>query len=59
MAYVNRKTKKIFSVEAVEDNPADWLQQRIAEANDSGDWEFFFSEPPSPGVVRGFLAELG
>lgn len=58
MAYVNRKEKKVVSVEAVEDHSEDWLRQMIDQANDSGDWRFYFDEPPSPSVVRAFLAEL-
>lgn len=58
MSYVNRATKKVFSVEAVEDHSEDWLMERIREQNDSGEWQFYFNEPPSPAVVRVFLAEI-
>ena len=59
MAYVNFKAKKVVSVEAVEDHSEDWLKQLIAQANDSGDWRFYFDQPPSPAVIQAFLAELG
>jgi hypothetical protein len=59
MAYVNRQAKKVVSVEAVEDHPAEWLEEMIAQTNDSGDWRFYFDEPPSPSVVEAFVAELG
>ena len=59
MAYVNSKSKKIVSVEAVEDHSEDWLKQLIEQANDSGDWLFYFDQPPSPSVVQTFLAEFG
>lgn len=59
MAYVNREAKKIFSVEAVEDHPEEWVREMIAQENDSGDWRFFFDQPPSPAVIQAFLAELG
>lgn len=59
MAYVNRKTKQVVSVEAVEDHSQEWLGQMIAQANESGDWRFYFEQPPSPAVIQAFLAELG
>jgi len=59
MAYVNSQAKKVVSVEAVEDHSEDWLRQLIAQANDSGDWRFYFDQPPSPAVIQAFLAELG
>ncbi len=58
MAYVNRREKKVVSVEAVEDHSENWLKQMIDQPNDSGDWRFYFDEPPSPSVVQAFLAEL-
>ena len=59
MAYVNRNAKKVVSVEAVEDHSEEWLQQVISQPNDSGDWRFYFNQPPSPTVVQAFLAEIG
>jgi hypothetical protein len=59
MAYVNRKAKKVISVEAVEDRSEEWLKQWIAEANDSGDWRFYFEQRPSDSVIQAFVAELG
>jgi len=59
MAYVNRKTKQVVSVEAVADHSQEWLGQVVAQANESGDWQFYFEQPPSPGVIQAFLAELG
>jgi len=59
MAYVNRKTKQVVSVEAVEDRSQEWLGEMIAQANESGDWRFYFEEPPSAAVKQAFLAELG
>lgn len=58
MAYVNSKAKKVVSVEFVEDHSEDWLKDVIEQANDSGDWRFYFDEPPSQAVKRAFLAEL-
>jgi hypothetical protein len=60
MAYVNRKAKKVVSVEYVEDHrPEELLRQVIAQTNDSGDWRFYFDQPPSKAVIQAFLAELG
>jgi hypothetical protein len=58
MSYINRAAKKVFSEEAVEDHSENWLIEKIRERNDSGDWQFYFNEPPSPAVVRDFLAEI-
>jgi len=57
MAYVNRVAKKVFSVEAIEDNPVEWLRARIADKS-NGEWQFYFTEQPSQAVVRDFVAEL-
>jgi hypothetical protein len=57
MAYINRDAKKVFSIEAIEDQPVEWLSARMAERS-NGDWQFYFTEPPSPAVVRDFVAEL-
>jgi hypothetical protein len=57
MAYINRTAKKVFSIEAIEDHPLEWLSARMAEKS-NGDWQFYFNEPPSQAVVRDFVAEL-
>ena len=57
MAYVNSKAKKIVSVEFVEDHP-DRLKDVIEQANESGDWHFYFDQEPSQARKRAFLAEL-
>jgi hypothetical protein len=59
MAYINRKTRQVVSVEAIEDHSEEWLRQMIEQARDSEDWRFYFSQPPSPAVIQAFLAELG
>jgi hypothetical protein len=58
MSYINRMARKVFSEEAIEDHPENWLIEKIRERNDSGEWQFYFNEPPSPAVVRDFLAEI-
>jgi hypothetical protein len=48
--YLNRESKKVFSVEAITDNPVEWLRTRIMERNDTEDWIFYFNQPPDPDV---------
>ncbi|MEA2240250.1 MAG: hypothetical protein QOC81_4974 [Thermoanaerobaculia bacterium] len=57
MAYINRTTKKVFSIEAIEEHPVEWLNAQMAERS-NGDWQFYFTEPPSAAVVRDYVAEL-
>jgi hypothetical protein len=57
LVYINRVVKKVFGVEAIEDHPIEWLSARMAEQN-NGEWQLYFNEPPPPGVVRDFIAEL-
>jgi hypothetical protein len=57
MAYISRAAKKVFSIEAIEENPIEWLSARMAERG-NGDWQFYFTQPPSQAVVRDFVAEL-
>ena len=56
LAYINRKTRKVFAVETVEDHPDEWLARRIAEPNSTGDWKFY--DEPSVSMRRAFVAEL-
>ena len=56
--YVNSKTKKIVALEDVEDRSKDWLTKIIADPNDSGEWKFCFSTPPTDVVRESILAEL-
>ncbi|MGZ5446472.1 MAG: hypothetical protein ACXW5U_31640 [Thermoanaerobaculia bacterium] len=58
MVYINRVAKKVFSVEAIEDHPTEWLADRLAEST-NGEWRFYFNEVPSPAVVRDFLVQFG
>ncbi len=58
MIYVNRHAKRLFSVEAVEDNSIQWLSDRIAEPNPNNDWIFHFNGPISESVRQQLLQEL-
>ena len=60
--YVNRKDRRVFSLECVEDKSEDWLKERInAPVLQTGNWDFNFSydPPPSDGVKRALSAILG
>jgi len=56
--YFNRKAKKAFSVEFVEDNDEEKLEQGIRQETD-GNWTFYFNSPPAESVRRQLEAELG
>ena len=57
--YLNRKTKKAFSIEFVEDKPADELEQKIAEDTTGPGWHFFFTQEPSDAVQQELSRALG
>ena len=57
--YVNRKTKKVFSVEYVEDHDEEWLKGRVGENTPGGKWQFYFNSGPSDAVKRELESVLG
>jgi hypothetical protein len=52
MLYFNRKTKKAFSVEFIDDNPPEVLEDSIRQPTSTERWEFYVSDPPIPDSVR-------
>ena len=56
--YLNRDNKKIFSLEAIEDNDLDWLNDKIKMVPTTNDWMFFFNEVPSEKIKKEILQEL-
>jgi len=50
--YVNRNTKKAFSVQFVEDHDEEELKSRISENTQAGEWRFYFNSSPSEAVKR-------
>jgi hypothetical protein len=50
--YFNREAMKAFSVEFIDDKPAEELARRVAEENSGKKWRFFFNNPPSETVKR-------
>ena len=59
MVYVNRRTKKVFSVEFVEDHNESVLQQCVNEEPNGAEWCFYFNSPPPPAVKRELENLLG
>ena len=57
--YFNRDSKKIFSLEAIEDNPSDWLREKINKAKTNDEWEFNFNATPSETIRKEILKERG
>jgi hypothetical protein len=57
--YLNRRAKKAFSVEFVEDRPLEELERRIAEGTTGTAWRFFFTKEPSATVQKELSSVLG
>ena len=57
--YVNRKAKKIFSIDFVEDHGEDELEERIRQDTGEKQWSFFFNSPPAEAVRHELEALLG
>ena len=60
--YVNRQARKVFSREFVEDHTEEILAAKVEEpvtATATGNWHFYFNDPPSDGVKRALSAILG
>ena len=57
--YFNRKAKKAFSLEFVDDKPEEELVRRIGETTGSTSWTFYFNSAPSEGVKRELERVLG
>ena len=57
--YINRKAKKAFSVEFIDDHDENELKRRINELNSDEEWRFYFNSPPSGAVKRELEVALG
>jgi len=58
MIYFNKKTRKIFSFEAIDDNDESWLIKKIHEKNKE-QWQFYFNNsPPSDSIKKEVIREL-
>ncbi len=57
--YINRKTKKAFSVEFIEDHSEDQIRKYVREPKGGPEWRFYFNSPPSESVKHELESVLG
>jgi hypothetical protein len=57
--WVNRKAKKAFSVEFVDDKSEKEIASHIEESTNGNGWTFYFNIAPSEGVRRSLESLLG
>ena len=57
--YVNRRTKKIFSLEFVQDHDEKELERCVHEGTTGKEWRFYFNDELPPSVRREIEAVLG
>ena len=57
--YYNNQTKKVFSLEFIEDNSADELEECIGENTDGKNWRFYFNAAPSASARQELEIVLG
>ena len=57
--YINRKAKKAFSVEFVQDHSEDQIRKYMRERTDGLQWRFYFNTPPSEAVKHELECVLG
>ena len=58
MCYVNRATKKLFSIQWIDAHSEEEIVEKFAEPNDTGDWQFYLNEAPTPYVRNLVTDEL-
>jgi hypothetical protein len=59
-SYINKKARKMFSLEFVQDHSEGQLQACIdAPGPATGEWRFYFNSPPSEAVKQQLAAILG
>jgi hypothetical protein len=57
--FYNRKAKKAFSLEFVDDKSEEEIRRSIEECTNGAGWTFYFNSPPSEGVKRILEQVLG
>ena len=57
--YINRATKKAFSLEFVDDKSESELRKRILEHTAGTHWTFYFNSNPSESIKRELERVLG
>jgi len=56
--YYNQQSKKIFSAEIIEDNPEDWLVDKIQEKNNTGSWQIYLNDGCTFEMKNELISEL-
>ncbi|MGB8260163.1 MAG: hypothetical protein WCE75_07420 [Terracidiphilus sp.] len=56
--FVNRRVKKAFSLEFVDDSSEEEIRQSLEEATDGHSWRFYFHHQPSESARRALEADL-
>jgi hypothetical protein len=57
--YINRKTRKAFSIEFVQDHSEDQLSKVIRKHTAGLEWRFYFNSPPSEAVKHELESIVG
>jgi hypothetical protein len=57
--YINRKAKKAFSVDFLEEKALSEVECCMREETGAKEWKFYFTDGPSPGVRRELERILG
>lgn len=57
--YYNHETRKVFSLEFIEDHSADELEECIGENTDGNNWRFYFNAAPSDSARHELESVLG
>jgi hypothetical protein len=59
MMYINRKEKKAFSIEFIDDHPKEEIASKISEPKIGQDWRFYTNWPIAEGIERELKRVLG
>jgi hypothetical protein len=57
--FFNRKARKAFSLEFVDDKPEEEIRRRVGESTNGNGWTFYFNSPPTESVKRELERMLG
>jgi hypothetical protein len=57
--YVNRKEKKIISMDFIEDHTAAELENKLRQNTDGSNWQFLFNNEPPASVRHQLETALG
>jgi len=58
LSYINRDTRKVFSVEFVQDHDEAEIKACINRPSSPNEWKFYFNSEPSESVKREFLRSI-